>query len=175
MSAQNLLAGADNALLTSDKEFLTTSQAGVDSAVAQPAGRKHKYLLLTAHDYRSPRKAGIHFVARELAKLGPTRFFSLRYSLLSRFKHDPRLSLDKEANKVVVHQGVECYLWKTLVHPIRVRPFETLMYYLYGYGFNRVLRAWIRDADVIVLESGVAPIFFDLIKRLNPQIGRAHV
>lgn len=130
---------------------------------------QQKYLLLSAHDYRSPRKAGIHFVASELAKLGPTRFFSLRYSFLSRYKHDPRLSLDEQANKIVKYQGVDCYLWKTLIHPIRIRPFESLMYHLYSFGFNRVLRRWIRESDVIILESGIAPIFFDLIKHLNPR------
>lgn len=127
-----------------------------------------RFLLLSAHDYRSPRKAGMHFIAAELAKMGCTRFFSLRYSFLSRYKQDPRLSLDDQANKIVKHEGVECYLWKTLIHPIRIRPFESLMYHIYGYGFNSVLRDWIIDSDVIVLESGVAPIFFDLIKRLNP-------
>ena len=135
----------------------------------EPSIPKQKYLLLSAHDYRSPRKAGMHFVASELAKSGTTRFFSLRYSFLSRYRHDPRLSLDEQANKIVFYQGVECYLWKTLIHPIRIRPFESLMYYLYGLGFNSVLREWIRDSNVIILESGVAPIFFDLIKKLNPQ------
>lgn len=131
--------------------------------------RQQKYLLLSAHDFRSPRKAGIHFVASELASMGPTRFFSLRYSFLSRYKHDPRLSLDNQANRIVKHEGVECYLWKTPIHPIRIRPFESLMYHLYSFGWNSVLRQWIRDSDVIILESGIAPIFFDLIKRLNPQ------
>lgn len=147
-------------------EFLSRTNESALNDTACTA--QQKYLLLSAHDYRSPRKAGIHFVASELAKMGPTRFFSLRYSFLSRYKHDPRLSLDDQANKIVTHQGVDCYLWKTLIHPIRIRPFESLMYHLYSFGFNRVLRRWIRESDVIILESGVAPIFFDLIKRLNP-------
>lgn len=148
-------------------EILThTDESSLTSA---PPAPQQKYLLLSAHDYRSPRKAGIHFVASELAKMGPTRFFSLRYSFLSRYKHDPRLSLDDQANKIVSHQGVDCYLWKTLIHPIRIRPFESLMYHLYSFGFNAVLRRWIKESDVIILESGVAPIFFDLIKKLNAR------
>lgn len=148
-------------------EILThTDESSLTSA---PPAPQQKYLLLSAHDYRSPRKAGIHFVASELAKMGPTRFFSLRYSFLSRYKHDPRLSLDDQANKIVNYQGVDCYLWKTLIHPIRIRPFESLMYHLYSFGFNAVLRRWIKESDVIILESGVAPIFFDLIKKLNPR------
>lgn len=148
-------------------EILThTDESSLTSA---PPAPQQKYLLLSAHDYRSPRKAGIHFVASELAKMGPTRFFSLRYSFLSRYKHDPRLSLDDQANKIVNYQGVDCYLWKTLIHPIRIRPFESLMYHLYSFGFNAVLRRWIKESDVIILESGVAPIFFDLIKKLNAR------
>lgn len=151
--------------MTTQQPLNRTSATGTgDASVAGP-----KYLLLSAHDFRSPRKAGIHFVASELSKRGTTRFFSLRYSFLSRYKHDPRLSLDNQSNKVVLHQGVECYLWKTPIHPIRIRPFESLMYHLYSYGFNRVLRDWIRDSDVIILESGIAPIFFTLIKKLNPH------
>lgn len=142
----------------------------MDEATTPPSNTSaQRFLVLSAHDYRSPRKAGMHFIARELAKMGPTRFFSLRYSFLSRYKQDPRVSLDKEANKIAMHEGVECYLWKTFIHPIRVRPFESLMYHIYSFGLNRVLRKWIKEANVIFLESGVAPIFFDLIKRLNPE------
>jgi len=150
-------------------ESLSQAQESTDSTATKP-----NFLVLSAHDYRSPRRANIHFITRELAKLGTTRFFSLRYSKLSRYTHDPRLSLDGEANRIGLHQGVECYLWKTLFHPFNtrrtwLRPLENLMYSLYSRGSNPVLRRWISEADVIMLESGVAPIFFDLIKQLNPN------
>jgi 2-beta-glucuronyltransferase len=142
-------------------------------AMEQPQVNAEKFLVLSAHDYRSPRKASIHFITDELAKRGPTRFFSLRYSMLSRYTSDPRLSLDDQANRVGTHQGVECYLWKTVVHPFNtrrawLRPAENMMYRWYSQGHNNVLRQWIKEATVILLESGVAPVFFDLIKRLNP-------
>ncbi len=132
------------------------------------------FLVLSAHDYRSPRKAGVHFIAEELAKRGRTRFFSLRYSFLSRYTADPRLTLDAEANRIDIHNGVECYLWKTLIHPFNTRRnwlrlAETWMYRWYSKGQNSVLHQWIQEASVIILESGVAPVFFDLIKRLNPD------
>jgi 2-beta-glucuronyltransferase len=132
------------------------------------------YLVLSAHDYRSPRRANIHFITSELAKRGRTRFFSLRYSHLSKYTSDPRLSLDYTANQIGVYQGVECYLWKTAIHPFNtrrrwLRPLETLMYNWYSSGYNPVLRKWIEEATVILLESGVAPVFFDLIKELNPN------
>lgn len=132
------------------------------------------FLVLSAHDYRSPRKAGMHFITDELIKRGRTRFFSLRYSLLSHYTDDPRLSLDAKANRIEHYMGAECYLWKTLIHPFNtrrrwLRPLESLLYRWYSQGHNAVLRQWIKEASVILLESGVAPIFFDLIKRLNPQ------
>src|SRR5690606_36019932 len=86
---------------------------------------------------------------------------------------DPRLSLDAEANRVSTHNGVECYLWKTFIHPFNtrrswLRPVEDMLYAWYRRGRNPVLQQWIKEADVILLESGAAPIFFDLIKELNP-------
>lgn len=139
----------------------------------KPLGDEN-FLVLSAHDFRSPRKANLHFITTELAKRGKTRFFSLRYSLLSKRTADPRLSLDAEANKIGTYQGVECYLWKTLIHPFNtrrswLRPLESLMYSWYSRGNNPVLRQWISEATVIILESGIAPIFFDLIKSLNPN------
>ena len=132
------------------------------------------FLVLSAHDYRSPRKASIHFIADELAKRGPTRFFSLRYSILSRYTSDPRLSLDDQVNRIETVRGIDCYLWKTLIHPFNtrrswLRPAESILYGWYSQGRNEVLRQWIREATVILMESGVAPVFFDLIKALNPS------
>lgn len=140
-----------------------------------------KFLVLSAHDYRSPRKAGIHFVAAELARLGTTRFFSLHYSLLSRLKQDPRRSLDGEANrKAVTADGVECYLWRTLVHPVAIRSralsaLEPWLFRRYVARPSPVLVEWIREADVVFFESGMAPVFFDLVRRLNPSARTVYI
>jgi 2-beta-glucuronyltransferase len=139
-----------------------------------------KFLIISAHDYRSRRKAGIHFVAAELAKLGTTRFFSCQYSLLSQLKSDPRGSLLPLANKQTVHDNVACYLWKTLIHPfnIRSRYLRAIEYFLFRRYINHpspVLVEWIKDADAVVFESGIAPIFFDLVRRLNAQAKTIYV
>lgn len=155
----------------------TPATADQGKASGQPRSRRIgvglRYLVLSAHDYRSPRKANIHFIARELARRGETRFFSLRYSLLSRRTGDPRLSLDREANRVGTRDGVECYLWKTPIHPFNtrrpdLRKLEDLMFRGYVALASRVLRRWLSEADVVIFESGVSPVFFDLAKRLNP-------
>lgn len=159
---------------------VVTEKASAEKANTEKANtekestEKDCFLVLSAHDYRSPRKAGMHFITDELIKRGRTRFFSLRYSRLSRYTSDPRLSLDDKANRVSVHNGVECYLWKTFIHPFNtrrrwLRPAEELMYLWYSRSYNKVLRQWIKEANVILLESGTATVFFDLIKRINPN------
>lgn len=135
---------------------------------------QQRFLVLSAHDFRSPRKGGIHFITEELARRGPTRFFSLRYSRLSQYTADPRLSLDGRANRVEEHQGVSCYLWKTPIHPFNSRKRflrfgENLLFRRYVASASPVLRLWLAEADVILFESGVSPVFFDLARQLNPQ------
>jgi 2-beta-glucuronyltransferase len=143
-------------------------------------GMKMTFLVISAHDYRSRRKAGIHFVAAELAKLETTRFFSCQFSLLSLWKSDPRGSLLPLANRVTEHDGVECYLWKTLIHPFNVRktylrPLENFLFRRYLARPSPVLVDWIKDADTIFFESGIAPIFFDLVTQLNPRARTIYV
>lgn len=138
------------------------------------------YLLITALDYRTPRKANLHFIADELVKRGVTRFFSLRYSVLSRFKSDPRLDIDARANQVEKFNGAECFLWKTLLHPFNtrrkwLRPLEEVLFRRYRDHPPAVLIEWIKAADVIFFESGTAPIYFALAHKLNPDAKKVYI
>jgi 2-beta-glucuronyltransferase len=102
------------------------------------------------------------------------RFFSLRYSALSRHRHDLRSVIDARANRVESHNGVECYLWKTPIHPFNMRskwlrPLENSLFWLYEHLPSPVLINWAAQADVIIYESGIAPIYFAQAKKLNPK------
>ena len=143
---------------------------------AQP----QNFLLLTALDYRTPRKANLHFIADELVQRGKTRFFSLRYSHLSRYKADPRCEIDAHANQVEISKDVECFLWKTPVHPFNtrkksLRPLENLLFQGYRTFLHPVLRQWLEEADIIFFESGTAPVFFDIACRLNPRAKKVYI
>ncbi|HEX5126137.1 MAG TPA: glycosyltransferase family 1 protein, partial [Rhodocyclaceae bacterium] len=50
-----------------------------------------------------------------------------------------------------------------------LKPFEALMYEWYRARPPKTFVKWVRQADFIFLESGIAPIFFDLISRANPR------
>jgi 2-beta-glucuronyltransferase len=136
--------------------------------------RPLRYLIITAHhDYRTPRRSSIHFIADELARRGTLRFFSLRYSALSKHKSDIRCGIDDRANRVERRNGVECFLWKTPIHPFNMRakmlrPLEDAIFWLYEHLPSRVMLDWVSEADVIIYESGIAPIYFELAKKLNP-------
>lgn len=153
----------------------------MDKAVRQPqldgdaatTATSPNYLVLSAHDYRTPRRASIHFITDELARRGHVRFFSLRYSRLSRLKGDARLPLDDGANRIEIRNGVECYLWRVLAHPFNTRkPWlrgaEDLWFRGYVRQAPSVLKRWIVEADVIVFESGTAVAFIAMARRLNP-------
>lgn len=151
------------------------SQTQTSSGATAGGSREpSRFLVLSAHDYRTPRRANIHFISDELVKRGQTRFFSLRYSRLSRWKHDNRLVLDARANSMERHGGVECYLWKTTLHPFNtrrrwLRPLEQLMFEWYVRQAPPVLVKWIREAEVIIFESGTAVVFVELARKLNPS------
>lgn len=137
--------------------------------------KNKKYLVVTAHhDYRTPRRASIHFIADELKNRGSLRFFSLRYSNLSKRKGDIRSPLDNKSNKIETYNGAECYLWKSFIHPFNFQNkffnfLENLFFWIYKNTKNEVLDNWAKEADVIIYESGIAPIFFDRLKKINPN------
>lgn len=134
-----------------------------------------KYLLISAHhDYRTPRRASIHFVADELSKRGKVGFFSFRFSRLSKSKGDYRWFLSNRANSVEEIDGVQSYLWKTPIHPFGIgsrflQPLERLLYWFYVAFCSRTLLRWAKEAEYIIYESGVSAIFFEKLKKLNPS------
>src|ERR1700731_5308772 len=104
-------------------------------------------LFISVHDFRSLRKASVHFIAAEMAKRGITRFFSVGLSRLSEYRGDTRSSLSDRANRVEVAAGVECYLWKTAWHPFAMRrqmlaPLESALFHAYRRMTPRVPRQW---------------------------------
>lgn len=132
------------------------------------------YLILSGHDFRTPRWANMHFIAQELARRGKTRFFSVGFSALSKLRGDPRLMLDARANRVEEFKGVECYLWKTTWHPFNLklpmlRGVSSQLFKLYRHGMPERFRRWVEDSDVIVVESGMQPILMGLIREINPR------
>lgn len=131
-------------------------------------------LVLSGHDFRSDRRTGVHFVT-EAAKTYFTKrsFFSLGYSFISKMKGDPRALLGDRVNKWETHDGVKSYLWDTGLHPFNlkipiVQQAMAYLYKLYAVLPCRQLDQAIESADVVMLESGLAPMFIPRIRAVSP-------
>lgn len=130
-------------------------------------------LTISVHDFRSLRKASVHFITAEMATRGTARFFSIGLSALSQRRGDTRASLAGRAGRVEVHEGVECYLWKTPWHPFNMRnpllaPVEAALFRGYRMMIPQIPRCWIVEADIVFIESGLAAIFIGDVRRANP-------
>jgi 2-beta-glucuronyltransferase len=133
-----------------------------------------KALFISAHDFRSLRRASVHFIAAEMATRCKTRFFSVGLSRLSQHRGDTRTSLAGQANRLATYQGVDCYLWKTSWHPFNMRNrrlglVEAALFRTYRMMIPSIPRQWLRDSDIVFIESGISIIFIADIKRLNPR------
>lgn len=136
--------------------------------------KKSRYVIISGyHDYRSKRRANLHFIADELAKRGSVFFFSLRYSYLTRRREDPRHDLWARANRVERVCGVDAYLWRTPIHPFRMprrlRLAERALFGLFARHLPGAARTAIAAADIVFIESGIAIIYLPLLRRLNPR------
>jgi 2-beta-glucuronyltransferase len=119
-------------------------------------------VLISDHDYRTPRRANMHPIADALVRLGyAVTFVSVRFSRLSRIKGDSRTFLWDRANRPEMYNGVRCYLWRTpVLHPFypRRRGLDGLaaqLYRAYGHWPSRFLDDALARASHVVVESGL--------------------
>lgn len=132
------------------------------------------FLIITRHDQRTSRRANIHFIADSLSKRGKTRIFSFAFSWLSRIKKDQRVELWNQSNRVIKHNDVECYLWRTIIHPVNLRkaflePLERFLFFLYHLMTPSILVQWASSSDYIIFESGFPILLVKLCKKVNPR------
>ena len=133
-----------------------------------------RILIITGHDYRSPRRTTIHFVAQELAKSASVRFLSVGFSYFSLLKGDPRSALAAQANTASHVNGVECFLWKTVVHPFntKVRSLRWLEHAHFKYYRSQLpdqISRWMGEAKTVIVETGLGIIFIEMIRKMNPD------
>jgi len=133
----------------------------------------HDVLFVSRHDFRTKRKASLHFLAGRMAIRHRVRFVSIGFSPLSHLRRDSRGFLDPVANTWQNVDGVDCYLWKTPLHPVdvgsgHVRGIVGRLYDLWSHwpcaDFDRAAAG----SDVIFVESGIAPVFIRRLRRDAP-------
>jgi len=133
-------------------------------------------LFISGHDYRTKRKANVHFFATESKRFGQVKFFSLGFSILSKFRRsETRSDLAEKANRIEIFNGVECYLWRTLIHPFNQAKLglfgftENILFEFYARRLPRTLKLWIKGSDIVIVEAGLGILFISQIKKINPH------
>lgn len=139
-------------------------------------GARERVVIVSAfQDYRSRKRASIQQVTDGLVNAGyDVSFVSTRFSHLSRRTGDSRLFLSDRANRLELVNGVRCYLWRTVLHPFGskisfINAMMTPAFRLYAGFPNRTFDGLIKEADYVVVESGVAVIYLQRIRKLNPS------
>jgi 2-beta-glucuronyltransferase len=133
-----------------------------------------RLLFISGHDYRTKRKANIHFICRAAAKEHEVTFYSTGYSWVSDLiGRDPRLGNELTPNCTEMYDGVRCYLDRRKIHPGglggRVPSCLTdLLFQAYIARTPTEFVKFVQQADFIFVESGIACAYFDYIFELNP-------
>jgi 2-beta-glucuronyltransferase len=135
---------------------------------------QRQFLFVSGHDYRSRRKANVHFIAESLKRHGKVNFYSIGFSFLSRIKRDPRADLWRQANRISEFEGVRCYLERNLIHPFNVgrnwlKLPEKAWFSSYRMRPRTVLFDWARSSGTILLESGISVLLAERIAAANPS------
>jgi 2-beta-glucuronyltransferase len=144
----------------------------VRQALSVQPPRKSKILIISRHDYRTARKASVHFVARNMADSGhDVSFLSVGYSWLSRLRGDNRSALFHRANRWEEVDGVRSNLWRSTWHPIKLPIPDRMVGWLYSIWARAPFAALdeaARTADLIIVESGIAPALLPRIRAAAP-------
>ncbi len=148
--------------------------AGTIDELTRSSGAR-AVIISSVHDYRSKRRGSIQAIADAMVRRGMNvSFVSIRFSPLSFLKRDSRSFLWKKANKTEDQRNVSCFLWATPFHPFATRTLAgdkltSHLHDLYAAWPNRDLDALIRQADFVVVESGLGIALAPRIRRLNPS------
>lgn len=132
-------------------------------------------IVSSVHDYRMQRRGSIQALADAYLRKGfRTVFLSVRFSALSLLKGDSRAFLAKRANRFETHNGVECYLWRTPLHPFASREamlneVTAPLHDVFAAWPNRDVDLLFTVADVVLIESGMGVIFAPRVRRLNSR------
>lgn len=128
-----------------------------------------KILIISGHDYRTSRRANLHFIAKSAAKINEVTFFSAGYSWISDLiGRDPRTNSRIIPNVEEEFDGIRCYLDRGWYHPggLKGRIPDVLSRRLFELHLHRtpkILSEYIKNSDVILIESGIACMYIDYV------------
>jgi 2-beta-glucuronyltransferase len=136
-----------------------------------------RVVMLSNHYIGSPRKAGFHWIAVALGRMGThVTFVTPLFSPLSYLRRDfrTRLIAREDRNRLrTLTTRLDSYVWYTLFHPVHMRMsiLNALTYPLFAsYAHLPLgrLKQPLAQATHIIFESNAALMLVPRIRRLNP-------
>lgn len=130
-------------------------------------------VIVSSHDYRTAARASVHSITEALAELGySVHFLSVGYSPVSWLQKDSRCALWRHANRAELVNNVQCYLWRTVFHPVNpdvrgLTLLATSVYRLYKRYPNSFIDKAFRSATVTIVESGLGALLISRARALN--------
>ena len=151
-------------------ERRTNARAGPAEARGQIA--RKSILIVSRHDYRTKRRASVHFLARSLVEAGhDVAFFSVGFSWLSRWRKDSRLILNDRVNRWQAIDGLRAFLWRTPWHaggiPQAVRNLDWV-FDLWARSRCAALDEAAAGADILLIDSGLPPVLIPRLRAIAP-------
>ena len=143
------------------------------TAPSSKAAARARVLIISRHDYRTARRASVHFIARQMAQQGhDVGFLSIGYSWISRLRGDSRANLFHRANIWEEVDGLHAYLWRGTWHPVNLPVLNGVESWLYSLWANTPCPALddaAREAEIIIVESGIGPALINRIRAAAPS------
>jgi 2-beta-glucuronyltransferase len=137
-----------------------------------------RVVFVSGHYYESKRRAGFHWLAHAYWKAGwEVLFITTSISWLSRFRGDPRFKCPAMAERgrlKTVTDRLTSYVWFTPWHPAHLRlalanAFVSPLYRRYGALPLGPAADYVREADLVIMESTPGLMLFDQLKALAPS------
>ena len=148
-------------------------RTGISAMPSPHSIRRGHILFISRHDYRTARKASVHFLAQKMAEQGHrVSFLSIGYSWLSRLRGDSRTHLYHRANRWELVDDVSSLLWRSAWHPVKLPIPDAMTRWIYSLWANAPfppLDEVAGNADAIIVESGIAPALLPRIRSAAPE------
>lgn len=131
--------------------------------------------LVSGHDASAGRKVDFHFWADSLEKKGcRVDFMTVGLSRATQFKKNHRLFTAPYNAWVALTPAISKFVWRPLFHPFSLnRPMldalTAPLFSLYSRLLPEAVTARVKEADIIVIESGVGLTLVDTFRQLAPQ------
>ncbi len=134
-----------------------------------------KVVLITAHDYESPRKTGFYFWAEVLTARGiDVDWVTVGLSRLTFLKKDARIITRPYNTWIDIKPYLKKFVWCPPFHPSNfnhdfLNKLTAPLFNLYPQLLPQSVKDHVRGADVFIVESGAGPMLVPVLKKLCPN------